>query len=106
MMAKRETRRMDKAVHDDMMRLLRERMNDPTLEWFPSSGASKVENSAGIILQRANLFNEYGMITLAGMDYYRKETANRLLTWLRANGFAVAIAGCTIGVSVWGIVGG
>ena len=97
---------MDKLVRDEMMRLLAERVNDPTLEWFASGSASRAENSAGIILQKANLFNEYGMITLAGMDYYRKETASRLLTWLRANGFAVTIAGCTIGVSVWGIVGG
>ena len=40
------------------------------------------------------------------MDYYRRETANQVLTWLRASWFAVIVAGCTIGVSLFGVVSG
>ena len=104
-MANQKTERMDKAVRDEMMRLLRERVEDPTFErWYSYTDTPEVERSAGIILKDAGLLNENGYITLAGMDYYRKQTANSILTWLRANWFAVIVAGCTIGVSVFGIV--
>ena len=79
---------------------------NPTKEWIPHMGTTKAEVAAGFLLRNAELFGEHGLITLAGMDYYRKETANPVLTWLRSNWFGVIVAGCTIGVSIWGIVGG
>ena len=70
------------------------------------SRLTKEEWIAGDLLKGADCLDENGRITLAGMDYYRKETANPVLTWLRSNWFAVFVAGCTIGIAVWGIVGG
>ena len=106
-MANQKTERMDKAVRDEMMRLLRERVEDPTFErWYSYTDTPEVERSAGTILKNADLLTEFGLITLAGMDYHRRETANPVLTWLKANWFGAIVAGCTIGVSVWGIVNG
>ena len=106
-MARQKSERMDKAVRDEMMRLLRERVEDPTFQrWYSYSDTPEAERSAGTILKNADLLTEHGLITLAGMDYYQKQTANPVLTWLRSNWFAVVVAGCTIGVSVFGIVSG
>ena len=105
-MAGREAERKDKEVRDTMLAMLRERVADPTKMWRPTGGIPQIERVAGNILADAGLIAENGLITLAGMDYYRKETANPVLKWLRSNWFAVIVAGCTIGVSVWGIVGG
>ena len=106
-MANQKTGRMDKAVRDEMMRLLRERVNDPTLqmrtEWGPRPTTCEI---AAHLLVRADYVSQTGYITLTGMDYYRQETANTVLTWLRANWFAAIVAGCTIGVSTFGIVSG
>ena len=105
-MARQVTRRVDKAVRDEMMRLLEEHVINPTGKWDPVLGTPDVERAAGFLLTNAGFFDQHGCITLAGMDYYRKETANPVLKWLWSNWFAVIVAGCTIGVSVWGIVGG
>ena len=105
-MAKQETKRIDKAVRAEMMRLLRKLVENPTEQWPEHAGMDEIQISAGNILKGARLLDISGFITLAGMDYYRRETANPLLTWLRANWFAVIVAGCTIGVSAWGVVGG
>ena len=105
-MANQKTEGMDKAVRDEMMRLLRERVNDPTRHWIARNGMPDDERNAGRLLKDALYMDQSGMITLAGMDYYRQLTANPVLTWLRSNWFAVIVAGCTIGVSVFGIVSG
>ncbi len=104
---------MDKAVRAEMMRLLKERVANPTLVLdvrYPNprffSPPYSLRSVAAAQLLEAGHLNKLGLITLAGMDYYRRETANPVLTWLRSNWFAVIVAGCTIGVSVWGVVGG
>ena len=89
-----------------MLTILRELSENPDGFWDSHMGLPHVEWAAGNLLHNAGLLTENGRITLAGMDYYRKETANPLLTWLRANWFAVIVAGCTIGVSAWGVLGG
>ena len=99
----------DKLVWDEMMRLLGERVKNPMLiawDWEWERDEDTHVKSAYMILMSAGLVDWEGRITLAGVDYYRRETANPVLTWLKANGFAVTIAGCTIAVSVWGIVSG
>ena len=105
-MEKQETERMDKLVRDERMRLLRERVAEPTKFWQARPTTPDPEFVAGHQLKGARLLAENGTITLAGHDYYSRATANPVLTWLKANWFAVIVAGCTIGVSVWGIVGG
>ena len=108
-MANQKTQRMGKAVWDEALRLLGERVADPTLRWDDRKLKNgDIENTAGILLQDAGFLRRHHpyRITLAGKDYYRRETANPILTWIRANWFAVIVAGCTIGVSVFGIVSG
>ena len=105
-MARRRPDKMDETVRAEMMRLLRQRVEDPSKPWDWVSGLPTAEWIAGDLLKGATYLDENGRITLAGVDYYREETANPGLTWLRSNWFAVIVAGCTIGVSVWGIVGG
>ena len=112
-MANQKTERTDKVVRDEMMRLLREGTKDPTFTWSPFDKGPDGEfregdlTQAGYLLQQAEYFSGRGgggRITLAGMDYYRRETADRFLTWLGNNWFGAIVAGCTIGVSIWGIV--
>ena len=105
-MAQQKTERMDKKIRDEMMRLLQERVNDPTLHWTRARVKCDDELFAGQLLKDARYFTDDGRITIAGMDYHRRETAKPILTWIRANWFAVVVAGCTIGVSVFGIVSG
>ena len=104
---------MDKAVRVEMMRLLRERVNDPTLqmrtEWGPHPDTREI---AAHLLVRTEYVSHTGYITLAGMDYYRRQTANQITTWLKTNWFAVAVAVATVLAAVcgpffdflWGIV--
>ena len=105
-MAQQKTERMDKAVRAEVLRILRERVNDPTKMWDSVNNTPNPEYHAGRLLKRAEYFDREGLITIAGMDYYRRETTNPILTWLRSNWFAVIVAGCTIGVSIVGIVSG
>ena len=96
-MAQQKTENMDKAVRAEMMGLLRERVANPTLKldvsylspWFtnPPHGLPTV---AAAQLRGAGYVNELGLITLAGIDYYRRET--KRFRWLRANGFPVFVA--------------
>ena len=111
-MANQKTERMDKAVHCEMMRLLRERVNDPTLEMrIETSTHPDTCEIATKLLLRADYVKPLeparskGHITLAGMDYHRKKS-RPIRTWLKANWFAVIVAGCTIGVSIFGIASG
>lgn len=97
----------DKSVRAHVLRILRERVKDPTLGLDTVAMIpSRPETVAVYQLIDAGYVTNLGYITLAGADYYRRETANPVLTWLRSNWFAVIVAGCTIGVSVWGIVSG
>ena len=105
-MANQKTERMDKAVRDEMMRLLLERVSDPTDQLESLNNQPEKEWVAADLLKGAYYLDENGRITLAGMDYHRQQTANPVLTWLRSNWFAVIVAGCTIGVSIVGIVSG
>lgn len=93
-------------IHKLMLGILRERVKDPALLWEYAIGMPDESFVAGELLKNDRFLTAEGAITLAGMDYYRRETANRVVTWLGANWFAAIVAGCTIGVSVWGIVGG
>ena len=102
-----ETESMDKAVRDEMMRLLRERVKDPRKVWYtpdkerpPSEQA--IEHHAARLLTRAKYVDYDGCITISGMDYYRKET-QPVRTWLRSNWFGVIVAGSTIVVSFFGL---
>ena len=105
-MARQKTQRMDKVVRDEMMWMLRERVKDPTVTVIEPRNDALVLSNAVALLRQAGYLDEQAGITLAGMDYHRQQTANPVLTWLRANWFAVIVAGCTIGVSVFGIVSG
>ena len=105
-MANQKTERMDKSVRAEVLRILRERVNDPSRGLVFTMGTPDAERVAGNLLRNAGLLTEHGSITLAGIDYYRRETTNPILTWLRANWFAVIVAGCTIGVSIFGIASG
>lgn len=107
-MAKQETENMDKVVRAEMMRMLRERVNNPMREVvdFEYEDGTPQKTATDILLYAGYLQPGFGTITLAGMDYYRRETANPVLTWIGSNWFTAIVAGCTIGVSVWGIVGG
>ena len=105
-MAQQKTERMDKEVRAEVLRILRERVNDPSRGLVFTMGMPNAERVAGNLLRNAGLLTEHGSITLAGMDYHRQQTANPVLTWLRSNWFAVIVAGCTIGVSIVGIVSG
>ena len=52
-MAQQKTESMDKAVHCEIMRLLRERVNDPTDPWEWFSGLPQKEWVAGDLLKGA-----------------------------------------------------
>ena len=112
-MAQQKTGRMDKAVTAEVLRILGEGVNDPTLQirtqmnWPPNTCtiATQLLVRAGYVtpfgLERAT-----GYITLAGMDYFRQET--KRFRWLRANAFpvfvAVLTAAATLGagiITVW-----
>jgi hypothetical protein len=111
-MAQQKTESMDKAVHCEIMRLLRERVNDPTDPWEWFSGLPQKEWVAGDLLKGAYYLDENGRITLAGMDYHRQQTAKPIPTWIKSNWFAVAVAVATVLAAVcgpffdflWGIV--
>ncbi len=101
-MANQKTKRMDKAIRAEMMRLLRERVNNPTLHWLRSRVKSDDELFAGQLLKDAGYFAGDGRITIAGMDYYRRETMQ--FRWARENWFpafvAVLTAGATLGAGI------
>ena len=96
-MARQKTERMGKEVKAEVLRILREGVNDPTLQmrtqmnWPPNTCEIATQ-----LLVRAGYVTPFGFeratgyITLAGMDYYRQET--KRFTWLRANGFPVFVA--------------
>ena len=92
-MARQKTERTDKAVRAVMLRILRERVNDPTLHWLRSRAKSDNELFAGQLLKDAGYFTDDGRITIPGRDYYRRETANPITTWLKANWFRAFLAG-------------
>ena len=107
-MAMQKSEHMDKVVRAEMRRLLRDRIKNPMLEawdWEWEHPDDLPIKTAYMILMKAELLDSEGRITLAGMDYHRKE-AQPIRTWLQSNWFAVIVAGCTIGIAVWGIVGG
>lgn len=86
------TEAMDKAVRQEVLRLLGDRVKNPTLRLeYPTYNMTAPENQAFQMLTEANYLRDDGRITLAGMDYYRKET-DPLGTWLKANWFAVFVA--------------
>ena len=110
-MAQQKTERMDKAVGDEMMRLLRERVNDPTKAWHTTDRTlselqQDIEEHAVRLLKSAQYLDTHGWITIPGMDYHRQET--KRFRWLRANAFpvfvAVLTAGATLGagiITIW-----
>ena len=88
---------MDKAVRVEMMRLLRERVANPTLVLdvsYLSPGLTNPPHSlrtvAATQLLDAEYLNRLGLITLAGMDYFRRETTR--FRWARENWFPVFVA--------------
>ena len=90
-MARQKPERTHKTVRDEMLRLLRERVHNPTEIWDSSTKKPHPEYHAGRLLKRAEYFDREGFITIAGMDYYRKET-QPIRTWLRANWFGVIVS--------------
>ena len=112
-MANQNTERMDTAVREELLKILRERVKNPTLDWETVVlNPSTAEGVAALQLIRAKyLTPEEGHITLAGTDYYRKES-RPIRTWLKVNWFAVAVAVATVLAAVcgpffdflWGIV--
>ena len=111
-MEKQETERMDKLVKDERMRLLRERVAEPTKFWQARPTTPDPEFVAGHQLKGAGLLFDNGTITLAGMECYRLATANRVTSWLKTNWFAVTVAVATVSAVVcgpffdflWGVV--
>ena len=106
-MAKGDDEPKDKAVRDEMMRLLRERVHDPTMG-LDNSLMPRVGTTRSVAIEQltaAGHISSVGHITLDGMDYYRKET-QPVRTWLRSNWFGVIVAGCTIVASTCGVVCG
>ena len=104
-MANQKTQRMGKAVWDEALRLLGERVADPTLRWDDRKLKNgDIENTAGILLQDAGFLRRTHpyRITLAGMDYHRRETTR--FRWARENWFpvfvAVLTAGATLGTGI------
>ena len=105
-MARQKTERMDKAVRAEIMRLLRERVNNPTKMWDSVNNTPNPEYHAGRLLKRAEYFDREGLITIAGMDYHRRETTR--FRWARENWFSVFVAivtaAATLGagiITVW-----
>ena len=116
-MANEETDRMYKAVRKQMLRLLRERVNDPTLQM--RTEVNSPQNTceiATMLLVRAGYVTRFGEakatghITLAGMDYYRRET--KRFRWAQENWFPVAVVFVAVVAAMggpvfdflWGIV--
>ncbi len=58
----------------------------------------EIELVAGEVLANASLITNDGRITLAGMDYYRRETMR--FRWLQENWFPVFVAGLTAGATL------
>ena len=94
-MANRKTERidmdMDKEVRDQIMQLLRERVENPTLplDTFVSNPPHIPRTVAAAQLRDAKYVNGVGLITLAGMDYYRRETMR--CRWVRETGFRYSL---------------
>ncbi|MCY4556564.1 MAG: hypothetical protein OXF79_09370 [Chloroflexi bacterium] len=99
---KRDWVRSDAAVRIAMLELLRQRVNDPRFLWEYHTDMPSEEFAAGELLKNSGYLNVEGGITLAGIDYYRRETASPVLTWLKANWFAVVVAAATVSAAVCG----
>ena len=91
-----------------MLQVLRERVKDPAYLWEYTIGMPDESFVAGELLKNAGYLTEEGAITLAGIDYFERETANPITTWLKANYFpvfvAVLTAGATLGagiITIW-----
>ena len=97
-MADRHAERTDKEVRYTMLEMLRERVADPTKIWRPTGETTEIERVAGNLLADAGLIVTNGEITLAGMDYYRRET--KRFKWLRENWFPVFVAVVTAGATL------
>ena len=89
-MANQKTERMDKSVHCAMMRLLQERVNNPTKIWNWDATTPNPEYHAGRLLTRADYFDSQSCITIAGMDYHRRETTR--FRRARENWFPLSVA--------------
>ena len=98
-MAAQKADHMDKAVRAKMMEMLKDRVNDPTKLYIRRHGMSQIEAVAGDILADAGLIASNGRITLAGMDYYRRE-AHPARTWLRSNWFPVFVSVFTAAATI------
>ena len=102
-----EKQRTGNLVRRECLRLLAERYDDPKMIWRETEeGRIGEENVAGLMLIEAGFLagNDLHRITLAGMDYYRKETANPVVVWLKANWFAVFVAVMTASATIVGAV--
>ena len=110
-MARDETEGMDGIVKKEVLRLLRNQIDDPYSFWVASGGKPQQEYVAAGLLKSAEYLSKNGKITLAGVDYYRRE-ARPVRTWMRINWFPLTVAAITVGAAVlkpgvdflWGIV--
>lgn len=91
-MARQDAESTYKAIRREMMGLLRERIQDPTLplDLVATPNASN-RVVAGRQLMNAGHLDGTGRITLAGMEYYRKQT-RPIWTWILSNWFVVIVA--------------
>lgn len=103
-MANNATEGMDKILKNEVLRLLKEQIDDPTSFWIERHGLGYEQYVAGRLLKSAGYLSERGTITLAGIDYYREQTANPVMTWIRANAFPFVIGLCTTATTVTAIV--
>lgn len=105
-MLRKHKNRMNTLVRKEVLTILRQGTEDPSRYWRVSAGTGEVERAAVSLLEEAGyLSTSSKRVTLAGTDYYRRETSNPVLRWLQSQWFGVIIAACTIGVAGWGKIG-
>ena len=99
-MKKKRDERNDKAVKKQALRILRERIENPMLGWDTVLRELwKPEGLAAEQLVRAEYLTNDGHITLAGVDYYRRD-AHKIRTWLAGNWFPAFVAALTAAVTL------
>ena len=99
-MANQKTEGMDEAVRLQMLYLLRERVHNPTKMWDSDNNTPNPEYHAGRLLKRAEYFDREGLITIAGMDYHRRETTR--FRRARENWFPVTVVVVAVLAAVCG----
>ena len=95
-MGQAETQDADAEVREAIVRILEVLVKLPATRWNNDYGDTEADIAATAMLKHAGYLDDSGRLTLAGADYYRKETANPFLTWWNNNWFGAIVAFCTI----------